>query len=161
MKWVIIRFLTSNRRQAIIWTNCDILFTAQFEMIFNVIWIEIQYFSYTKMTFKMSPAKWRSFCPVLNVNVKQSRAGQCNNRLLLWHAYCFSVRWPNNNVNWRFHDTYVVIATGIHDDFITLKRSPHYDNDNENIFIAMNYITQCVQAASLIISCFMNNIHFT
>ena len=35
------------------------------------------------------------------------------------------------------------------------------DNDNVNIFIAMNYITQCVQAASLIINCFMNNIHFT
>ena len=59
--------LSPGRRQAIIWTNGGILLirplgTNLSEMLFG-----IQTFSFQKMHFKMSSAKWRPFCFGLNV----------------------------------------------------------------------------------------------
>ena len=48
-------------RQAIIWTNAGILLIGPLGTNFSEILIGIQTFSFKKMHFKMSSAKWRSF----------------------------------------------------------------------------------------------------
>ena len=59
--------LSPGRRQAIIWTNAGILLIGPLGTNFSEILIEIYTFSFTKMDFKMSSAKWRPFCLGLNV----------------------------------------------------------------------------------------------
>ena len=54
-------------RQAIISTNAGILSIGPLGTNFNEISIRIQTFSFKKMHFKMSSAKWRPFCLGLNV----------------------------------------------------------------------------------------------
>ena len=58
--------LSPGRRQAIIWTNTIILSIGTLATNFNEISIGIQTFSFKKMHFKMSSAKWRPFCLGLN-----------------------------------------------------------------------------------------------
>ena len=70
--------LSPGRRQAIIWTNAGILLVGPLGTNFSEILIGIQLFSFKKMHLKMSSAKWRPFCPGLNV-------------LMLNQIYCF--RW--------------------------------------------------------------------
>ena len=53
--------LLHDRRQAIIWTNTEILLN------FSEILSEIHTFSFKKMHLKMSPAKWRQFYVGINV----------------------------------------------------------------------------------------------
>ena len=55
--------LSPGRRQAIIWTNAGILLIGPFSEIS----IGIQTFSFRKMHFKISSAKWRPFCLSFNV----------------------------------------------------------------------------------------------
>ena len=59
--------LSPGRRQAIIWTNSGILLIGPLGTNFTEILIEIHIFSFTKMRFKVSSAKWRPFCFGLNV----------------------------------------------------------------------------------------------
>ena len=59
--------LSPDRRQAIIWTNAGILLIGPLGTYFSEILTGIQAFSFKKMHLKMSSAKWRSFCPGLNV----------------------------------------------------------------------------------------------
>ena len=59
--------LSPGRRQAIIWTSAGILLIGPLETNFSEILIGIQTFSFKKMHLKMSSAKWRPFCPGLNV----------------------------------------------------------------------------------------------
>ena len=54
--------LSPGRRQAIIWTNAGMLLIGPFSGIL----FEILTFSFKKMQFKMSSAKWRPFCLGLN-----------------------------------------------------------------------------------------------
>ena len=54
--------LSPRRRQVIIWTNAGILFIGPLGTNFIEILIGIQTFSFKKMHFKMSSAKWRPFC---------------------------------------------------------------------------------------------------
>ena len=63
--------LSPGRRQAIIWTNARILSIGTLGTNFNEISIGIQTFSFKKMHFKMSSAKWRPFCLGLNVIIHQ------------------------------------------------------------------------------------------
>ena len=58
--------LSPERRQAIIWTNAGILLIGPLGTNFSEILIEILTFSFTKMRFKVSSAKWRPFCLGLN-----------------------------------------------------------------------------------------------
>ena len=51
--------LSSGRRQAIIWTNAGMLLIAHSGTNFSDILMGIQTFSFNKMHFKMSSAKWR------------------------------------------------------------------------------------------------------
>ena len=59
--------LSPGRCQAIIWTNAGILLIGPLGTDFSVILIEIYSFSFKKMLLKMSSAKWRGFCPGLNI----------------------------------------------------------------------------------------------
>ena len=53
-------------RQAIIWSNADLLLIEPLGMKFSVIWIKIQ-FSFTKINMKGSSTKWRPSCLCHNV----------------------------------------------------------------------------------------------
>ena len=59
--------LPPGRCQAIIWTSAGILLIGPLGTNFSEILIGIQTFSFKKMHLKMSSAKWRQFCPGLNV----------------------------------------------------------------------------------------------
>ena len=59
--------LSPGRRQGIIWTNDGIVLIQPLGTNFNEISIAIHAFSFKKMHFKMSSAKWRPFCLGLNV----------------------------------------------------------------------------------------------
>ena len=59
--------LSSDRRQAIIWTNASILIIGTLGTNFNEILIEIHKCSFRKIPFKMSSGKWRPSCLGLNV----------------------------------------------------------------------------------------------
>ena len=58
--------LSPDRRQAIIRTNAGLLLIGPLGTNFNEILIEILTFSFKKMHFKVSSAKWRLFCLGLN-----------------------------------------------------------------------------------------------
>ena len=59
--------LSPGRRQAIIWTNTEILLIGPLGTNFSEILMVIQTFWFKKMHLKMSSAKWRPFCLGLNV----------------------------------------------------------------------------------------------
>ena len=59
--------LSPGRRQAIIWTNAEILATRTSGTNFNEILNEIHTFSFKKLRLKISSPNWRQFCPGLNV----------------------------------------------------------------------------------------------
>ena len=59
--------LSPGRRQAIIWTNAGLLLIWTSATNFSEILSKIHILSFKKMHFKMSSAKWRPFCLVLNV----------------------------------------------------------------------------------------------
>ena len=54
-------------RQAIIWTNTELLSIGPLRTNFSEILIEIRTFSFKKMYMKMLSGKWRPFCLGLNV----------------------------------------------------------------------------------------------
>ena len=65
--------LSPGRRQAIIWTNDEILLIEPLGTKFSEILIEIRTFSFKKMHLKMSSTKRRPFCLGLNeLNAKPS-----------------------------------------------------------------------------------------
>ena len=68
--------LSPGRRQAIIWTNAEILLIGPLGTKFSENSIEILTFSFTKMRLKVSSAQWRPFSLGLNVLIKQSQALQ-------------------------------------------------------------------------------------
>ena len=59
--------LSPGRRQATIFNNAGILSIGPLGTKFSEILIEILTFSFTKMSLKVSSAKWRPFCLGLNV----------------------------------------------------------------------------------------------
>ena len=59
--------LSPDRRQAIIWTNAEILLIGPLGTNYSEIRIEILTFSFKKMRFKVSSVKRRPFCLGLNV----------------------------------------------------------------------------------------------
>ena len=60
--------LSPVRRQAIIWTNADILVIGPLEINFSEILIEIYTFPFRKMHLKTSSGKWRPFVSALMYN---------------------------------------------------------------------------------------------
>ena len=63
--------LSPERRQAIIWTNAEILLIGPLGTNFSEIFIGIYTFSFMKMHLKMSSGKWQPFCPALNVSTQK------------------------------------------------------------------------------------------
>ena len=61
--------LSPDRRQAIIWTNAEILLIGPLGTNFSEILTGIQTFSFKKMQFKMSSAKRGPFCLGLNASL--------------------------------------------------------------------------------------------
>ena len=59
--------LSPGRRQAIVWTNAEILLIRPLGTNLSEILFEILTFSLKKMRLKVSSAKWRPFCLGLNV----------------------------------------------------------------------------------------------
>ena len=59
--------LSPGRRQAIIWTNAGILLIGPLGTNFSETLIAIETLLFKKMHLKISSAKWRPFCLVLNV----------------------------------------------------------------------------------------------
>ena len=84
--------LSPGRRQAIIWNNAGILLIGPSGTNFSEILGEIQTFSFKKMHFKMSSAKWRPFCLGLNV-------------LNVCFFVCFSTKscFAHGHHQWRYH----------------------------------------------------------
>ena len=64
--------LSPGQRQAIIWSNAGILLIGPFRINFSEILIEIDMLSFEEMHLKLSLAKWRSFCLVLDVIINFS-----------------------------------------------------------------------------------------
>ena len=83
--------LSPGRRQAIIWTNAEILLIGPLGTNFSEILIEIHTFSFKKMHFKMSSGKWRPFCLGLSV--------------LIYTRYLIN-SWVAGGLRW--HDTHVM-----------------------------------------------------
>ena len=84
--------LSPGRRQAIIWTNAGILLIGLLGTNFNEISIEIHTFSFKKMHFKMSSAKWRPFCVGLILSCRDQTTRQGNSVVATamaadWHAH--------------------------------------------------------------------------
>ena len=89
--------LSPGRRQATIWTNAGILLIEPLGTNFSEIWSEIQIFSFRKMHWKMSSAKWRPFClglNVLNHVIKRGPSLQCVNIISMSHKICTLFRVP-------------------------------------------------------------------
>ena len=59
--------LSPDRRQAIIWTNAELLSIGPLQNYLSENLIKMQQFSLKKMHVKMSSAKWRLSCLGLNV----------------------------------------------------------------------------------------------
>ena len=78
--------LSPGRRQAIIWTNAGILLIGPYGTNFSEILIEILTFSFTKMSLKVSSAKWRPSC--LGLNVLNT---QCVRKFRCWTPNVFFV----------------------------------------------------------------------
>ena len=68
-----------DRRQAIIWTNAEILLIGLLGTNFSEILIEILTFSFKKMRLKVSSAKRRPFCHGLNV------LNKCMKLIVIYH----------------------------------------------------------------------------
>ena len=95
--------LSPGRRQAIIWTNAEILLIRTSGTNFSEILIEIDVFSFKKMHLKMSSGKWRPFLSrpqcvktymIMNQTAELDPA--CL-RWVSWHAFCHarSSAWGN------------------------------------------------------------------
>ena len=78
--------LSPGRRQAIIWTNDEVLLIRPLGTRFNEILIRNQTFSFMKMHLKMSSVKWRPFCIGLNV---------------LSSNLCYNVTFSSSNLLWK------------------------------------------------------------
>ena len=75
--------LSPGRRQAIIWTNAEILLIGPLGTNFSEILIEIPTFSFKKLRLRVSSAKWRPFCLGLNVLMPERLPG-INGFLTQW-----------------------------------------------------------------------------
>ena len=102
------------RPGAIIWTSAGILLIGPLGTNFSEILIGIQTFSFKKMHLKMSPAKWRPFCPGLNVlKMNQNcfiQAIHTKDSLTLWSK---AISWPHDEISQSliFYMLYMLYAT--------------------------------------------------
>ena len=121
--------LSPGRRQAIIWTNAGILSIGPLGTNFNEISIGIQAFSFKKMHFKMSSAKWRPFCLSFNVLLGTVYSlpalwwaglwGGCHDGVGLLNHYWHWLSWLGIHCDllwYNFSEQNMHIREGIQDD---------------------------------------------
>ena len=96
--------LSPGRRQAIIWNNAGILSIGPLGTSFSEILIEILIFSFKKMHFKVSSAKWQPFCLGLSVLSQHCRIDTRHvTRIRCWHIHVWSDPLPEALVE-VYHD---------------------------------------------------------
>ena len=112
--------LSPCRRQAIIWTNVEILLIGPLGTNFSEILIEIHTFSFNKMHWKMSSGKCRPFCLAFNVlnqcsaaavfvdSIKERRVS-----FILWTLYDLWKNIINTKYATWFHVTETVILNDV------------------------------------------------
>ena len=123
--------LSPGRRQAIIWTNAGILLIGPLGTNFNEISIGIQTFSFKKIHFKMSSAKWRPFCLGLNVLRRSSLCHRWLSRLSLMMTWVSKIRLINClDVLHFVHDFHNPLSINSNNDKSSNTRLP-YTNDNQ------------------------------
>ena len=71
--------LLPGRRQAIIWTNAEMLLIGPLGTNFSEILIAMHTFLFKKIHLKLSSVKWQPFCLGLNVLTKQTPSYGCRN----------------------------------------------------------------------------------
>ena len=97
--------LSPGRRQAIIWTNAEILLTGLLGTKISEILIEIDTCSLKKMRLKVLSGKWRPFCLGLNVLTQCCDAIWCSGSwsiLLELMTSCHLTPKPNPNQCWHY-----------------------------------------------------------
>ena len=79
--------LSPGRRQAIFWSNAEILLIGPLATNFRDILIEIHIFSFTEMHLKNSSAEWRPLCLALNIVIMDSRnsSGRSATPRIIYH----------------------------------------------------------------------------
>ena len=98
--------LSPGWRQAIIWTNAGILLSGPLGTNFSEILIEIYKFSFKKMHFKLSSAKWQPICLGLNVLRRNTVSGTTEEMLVitwLWECHQLIETWGHfyySNESW-------------------------------------------------------------
>ena len=92
--------LSSERRQAIIWTNARIFLIGPLGTNFSEILIEIPAFSFKNMHLKMSSGTWRPYCLCLNVSkdihklvVNDSFVSKTTLNLLIIDLHALNSNW--------------------------------------------------------------------
>ena len=121
--------LSSARRQAIIWTNAEILLIGPLGINFSEILIGIQTFSLRKMHLTMSSAKWRPFCLGLNVLTRLFTTISHSSELLyitINHKLAVASQWIITNhlsiqSRWTKYSVYII-------DDILKRNDIKYDN---------------------------------
>ena len=100
--------LAPHRRQAIIWTNAEILLIGHIGANFSEISTKILTFSFKKMRLKASSAKWRPFCLSLNVlimsyaSLDMINIGPGNGFVLSVQVMACSLMITGHYLNWRW-----------------------------------------------------------
>ena len=90
--------LSPGRRQAIIWINAGILLIGPGGTNFNEIFVGIRTFSFKKIHFKMSSAKWRPLCLGLNVLKCDALLNKCFiNFIAMTRAWQTMTRFSQNS----------------------------------------------------------------
>ena len=119
MNWVSIgsgNGLSPALRQAITWTNADLLSIGPLGTTFSENWIEILTFSFKKMRLKLSSAKWRSFCPGVDELMWKYSLYRTGRVVLMRH-------WISHTYLQDYHTEYTHICN---DDVIKWKHFPRY-----------------------------------
>ena len=88
--------LSPGRRQAITWTNVEILLIGPLGTNFSEMLIEIHTFSFKKIHLKISSGKWRPFCLGLSLQREFhfKTSPDCYGTLgfLWWASWCHDIR---------------------------------------------------------------------
>ena len=116
--------LTPGRRQAIIWTNAGILLIGPLGTNVSENFIEFAAFSFTKMRFKLSSAKWRPFC--LRLNVSKSLFPMWRFRVRDYNHVCREANKANGHIDQQLSvEPYFDLADDRHHSW-TRRKLYHY-----------------------------------
>ena len=120
--------LSPDRRQAIIWTNAELLSAGPLRTYFSENLIEMQQFSLKKMHVKMSSAKWRLSCLGLN-GLIQWRFNEIAIENKSWMSYYIpqksgrTIIYVHTVIGWMY-PTWSYLINAISPDELCQKKTP-------------------------------------